>query len=247
MPTPDPSVSGNGREPCGLRGAPGVARRPSAAGRVRALAPLLLAAGVLAAGCAGAPAADPAARERDGARRIAQAAQVAAASLPEGAREAAETGWVASGAEASRVAPPLVATFASIEELAEAVLEGIEAGRGDALWALALTREEFEGVVWPVLPASRAERNTPFDYVWGDLQQKSSSSLRRTLHSHRRRHYELAAVEFHGATRSYGSFQVHRDARLRVVDAEGTRHTLDLFGSIIERDGRFKIFSWVTD
>jgi hypothetical protein len=213
------------------------------------LAALLVAAGVLAAGCAGAPAADPAARERIAARRIAQAARVAAASLPEGALsiEAAETGWVASGAEASRAAPPLVATFASVEELAEAALQGIEAGRGEALWALALTREEFEGVVWPVLPASRPERNTPFDYVWGDLQQKSSSSLRRTLHSHRRRHYELAAVEFHGATRSYGSFLVHRDARLRVVDAEGARHTLDLFGSIIERDGRFKIFSWVTD
>jgi hypothetical protein len=208
---------------------------------------LLVAAGVLAVGCAGAPAADPAAREKIAARRIAQAARVAASSLPAGAREVAESGWVASGAEASRAAPPLAATFASVEELAGAVLEGIEAGRGDALWALALTREEFEGVVWPVLPASRPERNTPIDYVWGDLQQKSSSSLSRILHRYRGRRYDLAGVELAGETRSYGSFLVHHDARLRVVAAGGTPQTLDLFGSIIERDGRFKIFSWVTD
>jgi hypothetical protein len=67
------------------------------------------------------------------------------------------------------------------------------------------------------------------------------------LQRYRGPHYELAGVDFAGQTRSYGSFLVHSDARLRVVAAGGTPETFDLFGSIIERDGRFKIFSWVTD
>ena len=40
---------------------------------------------------------------------------------------------------------------------------------------------------------------------------------------------------------------VHRDARVVVRDSSGQTHRLDLFGSILERGGEFKLFSYVTD
>ena len=182
--------------------------------------------------------------------RLVEASEVAAASLPEDAMEVARLGYVKEGVAASRAAPPLANTFASIEELAAAVLDGIEHDRGAALWALALTEDEFREVVWPVLPASRPERNTPLDYTWGTLEFKSSNALNTTLAKYRGHHYELIRVDFvahEQRQRNYGAFRVHRDARVLVRKEDGTEERLDLFGSVIERNGRFKVFSYVTD
>jgi hypothetical protein len=40
---------------------------------------------------------------------------------------------------------------------------------------------------------------------------------------------------------------VYRDTRVRVRDETGKELNLDLFGSILEKNGRFKLFSYVTD
>lgn len=182
--------------------------------------------------------------------RLAYASEVAAASLPEGAMEVAKLGYVKDGVPASLAAPPLVNTFGSIEELAAAVIHGIEEDRGYDLWELALTEDEFREVVWPVLPASRPERNTPFDYTWGSLEFKSSNALNTTLAKYKGHRYELIRVDFAAheqRQRDYGAFWVHRDARVLVKKDDGSEQWLDLFGSVIERNGRFKVFSYVTD
>jgi hypothetical protein len=40
---------------------------------------------------------------------------------------------------------------------------------------------------------------------------------------------------------------VHRESSFHVVDADGTQQTIRLTGSMIEKDGRWKIFSYVVD
>jgi hypothetical protein len=206
---------------------------------------------LLVSGCSGAPAeVDVEAREAALDARLAHASEVAAASLPEGAMEVARLGYVREGIPVSLAAPPMSNTFASIDELAAAVLAGIEQNNGRQLWSLALTKEEFHAVVWPVLPANRPERNTPFDYTWGTLEFKSSNALNTTLAKYTGHHYELVRVDFvahEQRQRDYGAFRVHRDARVLVKKADGSEEWFDLFGSVIERNGRFKVFSYVTD
>lgn len=182
--------------------------------------------------------------------RLAYASEMAAATVPEGAAEVARLGYVEAGVPVSRAAPPLGNSFSSIEELTAAVLDGLEYGRGGALWGLALSREEFRNVVYPVLPASRPERNTPFDHTWSTLEHKSSNALSATLAQHEGRRYELVRVDFVAhpqRQRDFGAFRVHRDARVVVKREDGSEASLDLFGSVIERNGRFKVFSYVTD
>ena len=255
MPTPDPSLNGYRRGSRGLRGTSGGAGRCTGAASAFpawvGLAVALLAIGTLAAGCSPQPAqVDPEAREAAGQARLAYASEVAAATVPEGAMEVARLGYVKEGVAASLEAPPLGSTFGSIDELAVAVLDGIQHGRGQALWGLALTKEEFRDVVYPVLPASRPERNTSMEYVWGDLEHKSSASLSATLAEHEGRRYELVRVEFVAPAqrqRDYGAFRMHRDTRVVVRRDDGSELSLDLLGSVIERNGRFKVFSYVTD
>ena len=144
-------------------------------------------------------------------------------------------------------APPLSNTHPSAEALASAVLTAVERRDQAALHALALDEDEFRAHIWPELPAARPERNLPFSYVWGDLRQKSDAELTTTLSRHGGGRYTLVGVTFGGETTRYPSYSVHRETILRVRDAGGVEHDLRLFGSSLEKDGVWKVFSYVVD
>lgn len=131
--------------------------------------------------------------------------------------------------------------------MARAVLDGFAAGDADRLRRLALSEREFRERVWPELPASRPERNLPFSYAWGDLKQKSDGSLSTLLARYRGHRLELVGVRF-GAATAYKSFVVHRDTVLTVKEpAAGSSEDVRVCGSLIEHDGRWKVFSYVVD
>lgn len=144
-------------------------------------------------------------------------------------------------------AQPLPNSTESVDALARAVLDAVARRDKGALRRLALDEEEFRRYVWPELPASRPERNTPFSYIWGDLRSKSDAGLRETIAAHGGQAYELETVRFRGETTQYHTFVVHRDSALAVRHRDGHRELLQLFGSVIERHGRFKVFSYVVD
>jgi len=142
--------------------------------------------------------------------------------------------------------PPLVDTYPGAESLAEAVLEALARKDRSALEGMALSEREVRDHVWPELPASRPERNLPFSYVWGDLHQKSLGALSETLARHGGRRYDLVRVTFNGQT-DYQSFRVHREAAFHIRDTAGQEQTIRVCGSFIERDGAWKVFSFVVD
>ena len=152
-------------------------------------------------------------------------------------------GWPA----ASDASSPLAHTFGSPEAVAEAVLDALAEDDGERLLALALSEMEFRTVVWPELPSSRPERGLPFEYAWGDLHQKSSNELRRLVARAGGRRYELLDMTFDGESTLYETFTVHRDSRLRVRDPEGIERDVRLFGSVLQRGGEYKLFSYVVD
>jgi len=142
--------------------------------------------------------------------------------------------------------PPLAGTYPGAESLAEAVLDALAQKDRAALEGMALSEREFRDHVWPELPASHPERNLPFSYVWGDLRQKSTGALSETLARHGGRRYDLVRVDFNGQT-DYQSYGVHRETTLRVRDTAGQEQTLRVCGSFIEKDGAWKVFSFVVD
>ncbi len=144
-----------------------------------------------------------------------------------------------------RAESPLSGTADSPEELANRLLEALASRDRAALDRATLSEQEFRGHVWPQLPASRPERNLPFSYVWGDLHQKSDVSLERTLVRYGGRRLTLASVTF-GDVTDYKTFTVHRAATF-VVQDEGGEESVRLCGSMIQKDGRWKVFSYVTE
>ena len=135
----------------------------------------------------------------------------------------------------------------SAEHVARAVLAAVERQDVARLRLLAISEREFQTRVWPGLPAARPERNLSWNYVWMDLRQKSNAILKRTLSEHGGRHYELETLRFLGESTNHGDYRVHRTALLLVRDAAGSSHELKLFGSMIETDGGWKVFSYLAD
>ena len=99
----------------------------------------------------------------------------------------------------------------------------------------------------PERPASRPGRNLPFGYVWTDLRTKSDAGLTGVLAEFGGRSYDLERIVFTGETTQYQTFLIHRNAALQVRDRDGARHMVRLFGSVIEKGRRFKVFSYVVD
>ena len=143
--------------------------------------------------------------------------------------------------------PALANTRPSPEALAGAVLEALVQRDRAMLDALALNEQEFRDHVWPELPASRPERNLPFSYVWGDLHQKSEGALAQTLAARGGQRYDLVSVRGTGETTDYQTYRVHRETVLVVRDPAGVQQELKLFGSMLEKNGMWKVFSYVND
>ncbi len=127
------------------------------------------------------------------------------------------------------------------------MLDAVARRDGDALRSLSLSEREFRAHVWPELPASRPERNLPFSFVWGDLRQKSEAGLQSILGNHGGSRYELTRVGFASETTNYPSYVVHRESVLVVRDVAGAEQQLRLCGSMLEKDGQWKVFSYVVD
>ena len=142
---------------------------------------------------------------------------------------------------------PLPNAHESPEALSRAVLAAIETRDADALRSLALNKDEFTEHVWPDLPAARPERNLSSSFVWGDLNRKSNIMLRGTLTAHGGKPYALVSVRFLGETTQYDSYRVHRESELTVKESDGTERQIRVFGSMIEKGGRYKVFSYVID
>ena len=143
--------------------------------------------------------------------------------------------------------PPLTNTEGSPEALARRVIDAMQAGDVGRLRALALTEQEFRAHVWPELPAARPERNVPFDFVWQRLAQTSEGHLRQTLGAVGGAPLTPRRVRFAGERSQYRDVVVRRRTEIVLAGSDDSEHVVRLFGSTIEQDGRYKVFSYVVD
>ena len=142
---------------------------------------------------------------------------------------------------------PLSNTFTTPEALSQALLSALAASDKATLESLALSEAEFRTHVWPELPASRPERNVPFEYAWGQMKQRSDGSLSSTFQRYAGKRLSLVRTHATGETTQYKTFVVMRDSEIVATDDTGRELVVRLFGSTMVKDGRYKVFSFVVD
>ena len=133
---------------------------------------------------------------------------------------------------------------ASPETLAAQVLAAMVQGNIQALRELALSEEEFRQYVWPELPASNPRTNVPFEFVWNDVAYRSAIWMNRMTKDLCGKQMKLVRVLHRGKTVPYHSHQAWSDMVVVLSDELGREREYPLFGTLIEMDGRFKVYSY---
>lgn len=230
-----------------------ITRRPFATSLRRLpIAFVLLAAALLpgAAGCG------PRQADAEGADRDASPPVLAPAPTPEGERPTTADSIreerrsaelqefrAAQGAPLAR----LTGGASTAAELVRRFAAALERRDTTALRELALTRSEFAYLYYDTHPMSKPPYDLPPGLMWFQLQGNSSRGLRLLL---AKRAGEPLAIVGHrcDAPVMYGPRnRFHGGCVVERQTAAGGVHAESLFGSILEREGVFKIVSYSND
>lgn len=142
-------------------------------------------------------------------------------------------------------ASPLSHGSISPDALAEVALEEFRLGNEDALNGLRISREEYETLLWPVLP----DRNqVPFDFVWSLTEPRSRKALREVMGEYAGIPLELVKVELGKKVETYPGFTLYQDARMTVRRTDtGAQGLFPLMDVLVEMDGRWKFLNFGED
>jgi hypothetical protein len=131
----------------------------------------------------------------------------------------------------------------SRDELVMRVVEAVADSSAEALGALTLTDAEFGQLYFPTSVYSREPYAQPPEVTWLLMDQNSRKGLVRLLREYGGKPLQVDGHECAGEPRVEGSNRLHEHCTVRLLDGEGRVENVRLFGSIIERDGRFKLLS----
>lgn len=143
------------------------------------------------------------------------------------------------------VARRLENAAASLRGLAELALAAVEARDAPALDALRVTESEYKEIFFPELPEASQQGAAPVDFQWHLLNLKSVKGLGDVIDELGGQRFELEDVIATGGVEEFKTFRAHRKVELKVRRAsDGAELQVRLFGSVVERGGELKIFSF---
>jgi hypothetical protein len=141
---------------------------------------------------------------------------------------------------------PVINSRSSPEALAGRFLELLAAEDREGVRSLRVTRDEFCKYVWPELASSRVP-NVTCEFAWDQATLNSNAGFNEIWPSHKGKRYEIVSLEFLKGVDAYPTYKVHKKPLLLVKDENGARKEVRFFGSMLELDGQYKLFSFVND
>ncbi len=110
-----------------------------------------------------------------------------------------------------------------------------------------MSRQEFAWLYYPTSAFTRAPTRQEPGLAWFLHLQASQKGVTRLLNEYGGRPLRIARNECKAPPRVEGSNKLWFDCVQRLVEAQGDTTVTSLFGGILERNGRFKIFSYSND
>lgn len=133
---------------------------------------------------------------------------------------------------------------ASRDELAAQFARAIAAADTVALRRLSITPREFIDLVYPESPYTAPPYRQAPGLLWSQIQGPSGSGFRRLLERHGGRPFRIVSLTCPAAPELQGANRLHHGCLVRFVADNAPARQGRLFGTIIEREGRFKFVSF---
>lgn len=121
----------------------------------------------------------------------------------------------------------------SLDAVARAVVDGLNAGDARGLMQLLLSEADFTGRLFDVLSNHPNARQMGPGLIFAMQRHQSEDELSRALTAFGRRGLRLLAVE-PGTIETLAGATLYRRPQLRVEDARGEQSTIALVGTVVE-------------
>jgi len=132
----------------------------------------------------------------------------------------------------------------SRDALVKSFMRSLESSDTTALVRLAASRAEFAYLVYPESPLSAPPYAQAPDLVWMRHAAASSTGLKRLLDRVPGTRLWLRSWSCSEPPVIEGANRIWRDCVVRYAPQGGVMQTMQLFSSIIERQGRYKVLSY---
>ena len=144
------------------------------------------------------------------------------------------------------VAMPFHGGARSLDDLGRTVCRLLHHGEGDSLSALCVAEDEFRDILWREFPQSRPATGVEWQDAWTILYARLHAGLAHALRDHGKE--PLQFVRFERARRAdslatYRNFRMHNGLVMIVRTGSGETEKWTWLRSVVERKGRFKIYS----
>jgi hypothetical protein len=141
------------------------------------------------------------------------------------------------------VSKPFTGGARSLEELGRKVCHALDYESPDTLFSLAVQQDEFRDILWPEFPMSRPATGITWQdgwmFLYGRLHQGSAIAIR----DYGGHVYQFIRFDRSDSTMRYKNFKLHNGLVLVAKDDEGKTHEFHWLRTVVERKGRFKIYS----
>ena len=132
----------------------------------------------------------------------------------------------------------------SREELVKRVVRAVAVRDSADLRALTLTSREFADLVYPSSPYTHPPYRTAPGLVWMQISQPSETGLKRLLARRGGATFEYVDHSCQPTPEHQGRNTLWTDCQVRVIGPTHETLSQRWFGSIIERDGVYKVVSF---
>lgn len=136
---------------------------------------------------------------------------------------------------------------ASAEGLARAFVRAISANDTASIRRLVVNRAEFAWLYYPHTRFVRPPYEMGAELMWIQINEASEKGIVRTLRRYGGSTLRFEALSCPDSVTPEGPNRITTGCRVRFAAADSAARTLQLFGSLIERDGRWKFVSYANE
>jgi hypothetical protein len=146
--------------------------------------------------------------------------------------------------EAEETDLQFVSGAGSLRELIRGYLDAVESRDPRGAFEMAVTKDEFQLILWREFPQSRPFLRIPPDEAWLFQLAKMEDGIMEALESYAGRSFELEHVKA-GKVSEFRNFVLYEDLSIHVLDTESQEQgPLRVHPTVAERDGRFKFLGF---
>jgi hypothetical protein len=141
----------------------------------------------------------------------------------------------------------LVGGEASAERLAREFLRAVSSNDSASIRRLVVNRAEFAWLYYPHTRFTKPPYELDPDLLWLQLNESSEKGIVRALRRYAGSSLRFEALVCPDSGAIEGPNRVRIGCQVRFANADSAARTMRFFGSLLERDGRWKIISYAND